>query len=137
MTDIVFETERLRATLWRDDHAEAAFPAYSDSNFPRGLGASRMHDTLDETRAWIGRIRKMYDDRGPERGFWAVERQDTGEAVGATMCQPVPGGDGEHEIGWHGFPGHQHKRYAPQRGAGGGGGGVGGVGGRQGLGGGA
>jgi len=118
MTDIVFETERLRVTLWRDEHAEAAFPAYSDSNFTRGLGASRMHDTIDDTRAWIGRIRKMYDDRGPERGFWAVERQDTGEAVGATMCQPLPDGDGEHEIGWHVFPAHQHNGYATESGAG-------------------
>src|SRR3954471_18473341 len=118
MTDIVFETERLRVTLWRDDHAGAAFPAYSDSNFTRGLGASRMHDTIDDTREWIGRIRKMYDDRGPERGFWAVERQDTGEAVGATMCQPLPDGDGEHEIGWHVFPAHQHNGYATESGGG-------------------
>src|SRR4051794_41520546 len=113
MTDIVFETERLRATLWRDDHAEAAFPAYSDSNFTRGLGASRMHDTLDDTRAWIGRIRKMYDDRGPERGFWAVERQDTGEAGRATEGQPVPGGSGEPRSRRRGFPRHHPNGRAP------------------------
>src|SRR4051794_41903496 len=110
MTDIVFETERLRVTLWRDDHAEAAFPAYSDSNFTRGLGASRMHDTLDDTRAWIGRIRKMYDDRGPERGFWAVERQDTGEAGGGAMGPAVAGGGGGHESGWDRVPAPPHKR---------------------------
>src|SRR4051812_39654722 len=125
MTDIVFETERLRATLWRDDHAEAAFPAYSDSNFTRGLGSSRMHDTLDDTRAWIGRIRKMNDDRGPERGFWAVERQDTGEAVGATMCQPLPGGGGGDEVGWGGFPGDPEHGRGHEGGGGGGGGGGG------------
>src|SRR4051812_14663591 len=118
MSETVFETERLRATLWRDDHAEAAFPAYSDSNFTRGLGSSRMHDTLDDTRAWIGRIRKMYDDRGPERGFWAVERQDTGEAVGGTMWPPLPDGGGEHGTGRDLFPGRHDNGYATESGAG-------------------
>src|SRR3954447_19364942 len=101
MNEIVFETSRSRAVLWRADHAEAAFPAYSDSDFTRGLGSSRMHDTVDDTRAWIGRIRKMYDDRGADRGLGGVEGRDPGQGVGATMCQPIPGGDGEHEIGWH------------------------------------
>ena len=73
---VVFETERLRAVPWRDDHAEPAFAAYSQPEMVRFLGD------------------------------------------GATLCQPLPGGDGEHEIGWHVFPAHQHKGYATESGAG-------------------
>ena len=113
---VVFETDRLRAVLWRDDHAEAAFAAYSQPEMVRYLGSGATHPDLDYTRAWIGRIRKRYDDHGAERGFWALERQDTGEVVGATICSPLPGGDGEHEIGWHVFPAHQGNGYATESG---------------------
>jgi RimJ/RimL family protein N-acetyltransferase len=116
VTDLVFETERLRAVLWRDDHAEAAFAAYSQPEMVRYLGNGATHPDLDHTRAWIGRIRKRYADDGAERGFWALERRDTGEIVGATLCSPLPGGDGEHEIGWHVFPAHQGQGYATESG---------------------
>jgi len=115
---VVFETERLRAVLWRDDHAEAAFAAYSQPDMVRYLGSGATHPDLDHTRAWIGRIRKRYDDHGAERGFWALERRDGDEIVGATICSPLPGGDGEHEIGWHIFPSHQGNGYATESGRG-------------------
>jgi RimJ/RimL family protein N-acetyltransferase len=72
----VFETERLRAVLWRDDHADPAFAAYSQPEMVRHLGNS------------------------------------------ATICSPLPVGDGEHEIGWHVFPAHQRNGYATESGAG-------------------
>ena len=115
---VVFETERLRAVLWRDDHAEPAFAAYSQPEMVRFLGSGATHPDIDYTRAWIGRIRKRYDDHGAERGFWALERLDTGEVVGASICSPLPGGDGEHEIGWHIFPTHQNLGYATESGRG-------------------
>jgi RimJ/RimL family protein N-acetyltransferase len=118
VAETVFETERLRAVLWRDDHAEAAFAAYSKPEMVRHLGNSAQHPNLDHTRAWIGRLRRSYVDKGAERGFWALERRDTGEIVGATICSPLPGGDGEHEIGWHVFPTHQGKGYATESGRG-------------------
>ena len=114
---VVFETDRLRAVLWREDHAEAAFAAYSQPEMVRFLGNGATHPDIEHTRAWIGRIRKRYDDSGAERGFWALERRDSGEIVGATICSPLPGGDGEHEIGWHIFPSHQRKGYATESGA--------------------
>jgi len=115
---VVFETERLRAVPWRDDHAEPAFAAYSQPEMVRYLGSSATHPDVDYTRAWIGRIRKRYDEHGGGGGFWALERHDTGEIVGATICSPLPGGDGEHEIGWHIFPAHQGKGYATESGRG-------------------
>ena len=115
---VVFETERLRAVRWRDDHSEPAFAAYSQPEMVRYLGSGATHPDLDYTRAWIGRIAKRYDDPGTSGGFWALERRDTGAVVGATICSPLPGGEGEHEIGWHIFPEHQGKGYATESGRG-------------------
>lgn len=115
---VVFETERLRAVWWRDDHAQAAFTAYSQPEFVRYLGAGATHPDVDQTRAWIGRIRKRYDDKAAQGGFWALERLDSSEIVGATLCSPLPGGDGEHEIGWHVFPTRQGNGYATESGRG-------------------
>jgi RimJ/RimL family protein N-acetyltransferase len=112
----VFETERLRAVPWREDHAEAAFAAYSRPEFVRYLGNPTPHPDLDHTRAWIARINELQD--GHRDGFWAVELRDTGEVIGATLCKPIPGGEGEYEIGWHVFPAHQFKGYATEIGRG-------------------
>src|SRR5213592_1933925 len=116
--EAIFATERLRAVPWRDDHAEAAFAAYSQPEMVQHLGNPSPHPDVDHTKAWIGRIHAIYAERGIERGFWALERLDTGQLVGATICSPLPGGDGEHEIGWHVFPEHQHNGYAAESGAG-------------------
>jgi RimJ/RimL family protein N-acetyltransferase len=115
---VVFETERLRAVWWRDDHAEPAFAAYTQPEMVRYLGNGATHPDVEHTRAWIGRIRQRYVDHGAKAGFWALERRDTGEIVGATICSPLPGGDGEHEIGWHVFPEHQRNGYATESGRG-------------------
>ena len=112
----VFETDRLRAVQWRDDHAEAAFAAYSQPDFVRFLGNPTPHPGLSYTKRWIARIGEL--QAGQTHGFWAVEQRDTGEIVGATLCQPLPGGDGEHEIGWHVFPAHQRNGYATEIGRG-------------------
>src|SRR5690348_6318244 len=99
--DVVFETARLRAVHWRDDHAEAAFSAYSKPEFVRFLGNAKPHPDIAFTHRWIARIGELQADR--RDGFWAVELRDSGDIVGATLCQPLPGGGGEYEIGWHVF----------------------------------
>lgn len=107
----VFETDRLRVVPWRDDHAEAAHAAYSQPEFVRHLGNPVPHPDLAHTRAWIA--------RAAERdGFWAVESLATGELVGAALLQPLPGGGGEWEVGWHVFPTHQRNGYATEIGRG-------------------
>lgn len=101
---------------WRADHAEAAFAAYSRPEFVRYLGNPTPHPDLEHTRAWIERINEL--QAGGRDGFWAVELRTGGELVGATLCQPIPGGEGEYEIGWHVFPGHQRNGYATEIGRG-------------------
>jgi RimJ/RimL family protein N-acetyltransferase len=109
---VVFRTGRLRAVPWRDDHAEPAFAAYSDAEFVRYLGSAGQHESVGYTRDWLRRIRANHPR------FWALELVESGEVVGATLCQPLPGGDGEHEIGWHIFPAHQRNGYATEIGRG-------------------
>jgi RimJ/RimL family protein N-acetyltransferase len=111
----VFRTERLRAVRWRDEHAPTAYAAYSQPEFVRYLGNPAPHPDVGHTRRWIARINDVQGDSAA--GFWAVERHD-GELVGATLCQPLPAGDGEHEIGWHVFPAHQRNGYATEIGRG-------------------
>lgn len=111
-----FETPRLRAVAWRDDHAEVAFDAYSRPDFVRYLGNPTPHPDLAHTRRWIARINEL--QAGSADGFWAVELRATGELIGAGLCKPIPGGDGEFEIGWHVFPQHQRRGYATEIGRG-------------------
>jgi RimJ/RimL family protein N-acetyltransferase len=106
----VFETERLVVTPWRDDHAATAHAAYSQAEFVRYLGNPVPHPDLAYTRAWIARITD---------GFWAVEAKPARELVGAAVLKPLPGGDGEWEVGWHVFPAHQRQGYATEIGRGG------------------
>jgi RimJ/RimL family protein N-acetyltransferase len=112
----IFQTERLRAVAWRDDHADGAYDAYSRRDFVQHLGHPQPHPDLDHTRRWIVRISEMNERH--VGGFWAVEQRDTGELVGATLCHPIPDGDGEYEIGWHVFPAHQRNGYAKEIGRG-------------------
>jgi len=114
--DEVFRTERLVAVRWRDDHAPVAFAAYSQPEFVRYLGNPTPHPDLDTTRRWIARINEAQGDASA--GFWAVQQLADDALVGATLCQPLPGGDGEHEIGWHVFPSHQRNGYATEIGRG-------------------
>lgn len=114
--DAVFETDRLRAVHWRDDHADEAYAAYSRPDFVQFLGNPNPHPDPVYTRRWITRIGEL--QAGRPDGFWAVERRDNGVIVGATLCQPLPGGDGEHEIGWHVFPAHQRNGFATEIGRG-------------------
>ena len=105
----VFETQRLVVVPWRDDHADAAHAAYSQPEFVRYLGNPTPHPDLAHTRAWIARI--VGSDH---QGFWAVESKTTRELIGAAVLQPLPGGDGEWEVGWHVFPAHQRRGYATE-----------------------
>lgn len=40
----------------------------------------------------------------PRHGVWAVEERATGVAAGSVLLQPIEGGEGAVEIGWHLHP---------------------------------
>ena len=100
----MYETQRTVVRPWRPDEAERAFDTYSRWAVARWLGATpRALETRDEAEAMIGRWaeRNAALDLG---GIWAVERKADGVVAGTVLLVPLPGGDGEHEVGWHLHP---------------------------------
>lgn len=116
--DTVFRTERLRAVRWQPRHAEAAYRIFSIAEVVRYLGNPVPHPSLEHTREWIEKIRASYDDLPAGQGYWALERLDTDELAGTTLCKALPGGDGEVEIGWTLAPWQRGLGYATESGIG-------------------
>jgi len=57
----------------------------------------------------------------PDYGLWAIELRTgpaAGTVVGAVLLSPLPGADGEVEIGWHLNPEHWGSGYATEAGRG-------------------
>ncbi|MFJ5117636.1 GNAT family N-acetyltransferase [Kitasatospora sp. NPDC088548] len=99
----MFTTERLTIRLWAQEERERHFDIYSRWEVSRWLGsAPRALENVDEADAVIARYRSFSDD--PRYGVWAVERKDTGVVAGTVLLVPIPGGDGEVEVGWHFHP---------------------------------
>jgi RimJ/RimL family protein N-acetyltransferase len=114
-----FTTARLVARDWTADDAEAAFDIYGRDEVMRWLGANprRPMPSLSAMRERLARMIEQARAR-PEYGLWPVELRTTGELVGAVLLQPLPGDDGEVEVGWHLNPDHWGKGYATEAGAG-------------------
>jgi RimJ/RimL family protein N-acetyltransferase len=115
-SDVVFETDRLRARRWRPDDAEAAYEIYSLPEVTRYLGAEgRPVESLEQQRANLERIAASYDER-PGFGGWALELRDTDVILGAVLLKPLPAAE-EIEVGWHLAPEHWGNGYATEAGA--------------------
>ena len=100
----MFETERTAVRPWRDDEVERVFDTYSRWEVARWLGATpRALESPDQAAAMLGRWaeRNAGLDLG---GIWAVERKTDGVVAGTVLLVPLPGGDGEYEVGWHLHP---------------------------------
>jgi len=114
-----FSTTRLVARDWEAADAQAAFNIYGREEVMRWLGPQprRPVASLDLMRDQLDRMIA----RGPEEpgyGLWAAALRTSGEVVGAALLQPLPGGDGEVEIGWHLNPDHWGHGYATEAGRG-------------------
>lgn len=114
-----FTTARLVARDWTAADLDAAFSIYGRDEVTRWLGrrprrpvASReqMRQALDRM---IARAQAQ-----PAYDRWALELRATGEVVGAIFLSPLPGDDGEIEIGWHLNPDHWGAGYATEAGRG-------------------
>ncbi len=113
------KTERLLLRDWRDEDAAAAFEMYSDPEVRRFLGDGRFAQSIEEMKIQLRSWHAKYAQ--PEFAgmhFWAVEVHekgtDAGEVVGTALVKPIPGGDGEIEIGWHLMRRHWGKGYATE-----------------------
>ncbi|MFG2821373.1 GNAT family N-acetyltransferase [Kitasatospora sp. NPDC048365] len=99
----MIETERLVVRLWEPSERERAFDIYSRWEVARWLGAEpRALQEPAEADALIGRFRDRSAD--PRYGLWAVEVRETAVVAGTVLLMPLPGGDGEVEVGWHLHP---------------------------------
>jgi RimJ/RimL family protein N-acetyltransferase len=100
----VLETDRTVVRPWRPDEVERAFDIYRRWEVARWLGsAPRALESVDEATAMLQR----WEQRNAELdlgGIWAVQRKDDGVVAGTVLLVPLPGGDGELEIGWHLHP---------------------------------
>ncbi|WP_327675032.1 GNAT family N-acetyltransferase [Kitasatospora sp. NBC_00458] len=109
----MFVTDRLTARLWTGSDAERAYDLYSRWEVVRWLGATpRALESPAEVPALIDRMRARSAD--PRYGAWALERRDTGLVVGTVLLAPLPGGDGEVEVGWHLHPDSWGNGYATE-----------------------
>jgi len=94
MSDLVFETERLRVRRWRaSDHADL-MAVYGDADAMRWVGDGQPI-TEDECRRWLEVTRGNYEKRG--YGMFAVERKAEPGVIG--FCGIVhPGGQEVAEV---------------------------------------
>jgi len=110
-----FSTERLIARDWTTADAESAFAIYSREEVARWLGAPprRPAASVEAMRAGLERTIAQ-DARQPQYGLWALELRGAGTVIGAVLLRPLPGGDGEVEIGWHLNPDYWGHGYATE-----------------------
>jgi RimJ/RimL family protein N-acetyltransferase len=110
-----FSTPRLIARDWTTADAQGAFAIYGRDEVARWLGApprrpaasvEAMQASLEHTIA--------HDAAVPQFGLWALELRSSGTLIGAVLLRPLPGGDGEVEIGWHLNPDHWGHGYATE-----------------------
>ena len=77
-------TSRLRLEPFTEDHLDGLNKMNSDPQVMRYLAAGRP-ETLEETRAVIGRVMKRWAELG--YSWWALIERETGELVGAGAVQ--------------------------------------------------
>jgi RimJ/RimL family protein N-acetyltransferase len=110
-----FSTERLTVRDWTIADAESAFAIYGRDEVARWLGAPPRQPaaSVEAMRASLERT-IAHDALTPHFGLWALELRDSGTLIGAVLLRPLPGGDGEVEIGWHLNPDHWGHGYATE-----------------------
>ena len=114
-----FTTARLVARDWTAADLDAAFSIYGRDEVMRWLGSRprRPVASREQMRQALDRMIARAAEQ-PAYGRWALELRATGEVVGAIFLSPLPGDDGEIEIGWHLNPDHWGAGYATEAGRG-------------------
>jgi ribosomal-protein-alanine N-acetyltransferase len=78
---IILQTERAILRTWSpDDDAEEGFRIWSDPEVMRYVGTGKPNATIEETRAWLGRMAAHHEQHG--FGFWALVEKESGRLIG-------------------------------------------------------
>ncbi len=114
-----FSTPRLVARDWMTADAQAALDIYGREEVMRWLGAEP-RQVVPSLEVMRDRLSAMVErtDAQPGYGLWPLALRATGAVVGAVVLQPLPGDDGEVEIGWHLNPDHWGCGYTTEAGRG-------------------
>ncbi|MGW0594579.1 GNAT family N-acetyltransferase [Streptosporangium sp. NPDC002607] len=106
----IYQTERLVVREWTHDRADLdrITDIYTRDEVTRWLPPRDFEATATVDR-WHALNRR---DRG--FGVWAVEVRRSGVAAGTVLFQPIVGGDGEIEVGWHLHPDSWGNGYATE-----------------------
>lgn len=78
---IILETERLMVRTWSFDDAEDGYGIWSDPEVMRYVGTGKPNSSIEETRAWIGRMKAHHERYG--FGFWAVVEKKNSRLIGS------------------------------------------------------
>jgi RimJ/RimL family protein N-acetyltransferase len=114
-----FATARLVARDWTADDLDAAFSIYGRDEVMRWLGSQprRPVASREQMQRALDRMVVRAEEQ-PAYDRWTLALRATGEVVGAVFLSPLPGDDGEVEIGWHLNPDHWGAGYATEAGRG-------------------
>jgi RimJ/RimL family protein N-acetyltransferase len=105
-------TARLVMRRWRDEDREPFAAMNRDPEVMRYFPAALDRAASD---AGIDRAERRFDEQG--FGLWALEVADTGEFIGFTGLNPMPGGvpgAGGMEVGWRLARRAWHQGYATE-----------------------
>ncbi len=104
----VLTTDRLHLREAQPEDAEALFEIKSDPNVTRRYG-QEPHRSLDDTRAWIGRIRDSYARR--DALFWCLTLNDQDTPIGSGTLWNIDPGFHCGELGYELHPAYAGKGF--------------------------
>ncbi|MFB9880522.1 GNAT family N-acetyltransferase [Planobispora siamensis] len=106
----VYETERLIVREWTaaPDDLDRMTDIYTREEVTRWLPPFEF-DAVRAVEGW-----HAFHEGDRRYGSWAVQVRDSGIAAGTVLFRPIPGGDGEVEVGWHLHPDSWGRGYATE-----------------------
>ncbi|MFB9719172.1 GNAT family N-acetyltransferase [Planobispora longispora] len=106
----VYETERLIVREWTADPADLdrMTDIYTREEVTRWLPPFEF-DAAGAVEGW-----RAFHEKDRRYGSWAVQVRRSGLVAGSVLFRPIPGGDGEVEVGWHLHPDSWGHGYATE-----------------------
>jgi RimJ/RimL family protein N-acetyltransferase len=112
-TNVIAETRRVVIRAWQPEEADRLFDLLSRTEVVRWLGPAQPMQRREEALARIA-VWAQTTAADSRFGSWAAVERDSGVPAGTVLLKPLPGGDGEVEIGWHFHPDSWGKGLASE-----------------------